>query len=166
MTLFEHIETGKKLAACTLHLKSKPRNRKIRALEIVEYMQKLSEFKSEIQADGYVSDIEKLPIIVAGDFNDDPDSPVIETVFDPEMTHGINFKYAYQIDGEFPAYTTHKYRTDDVTKHTIDYIFYNENLHLKSIREIPTEDEIETEIGHPCHRYPSDHFALGATFEI
>lgn len=130
MILFEHIPTGKKIVTCTLHLKAKKPNRKIRVMEITEYLLKFQDFLQELSQENHVKeeDAKHLPIIIAGDFNDDPDSEVIEPMFDTDMTGGIKLKCAYQIDGQFPEFTTHKYRSDEVTKHVIDYIFYNQNL--------------------------------------
>lgn len=167
MMLFEHIPTGKKLAACTLHHIAREENRDIRLVEMSEYLLRLQEFLDELIIEGYVKEREMsmLPLIIAGDFNDVPTSEVIEPMFDTDMTYGLKLKCAYQVDSNFPEFTTYKYRSDEVTKIAIDYIFYNENLTLKSIREIPAETELDTEMGHPCNRYPSDHFSLGATFE-
>ena len=167
MILFEHIETGKKIVVCTLHLKSKKPNRHIRAMEIAEYLTKLNTFCTEVVNDGQVTaeEAKKLPIFVAGDFNDEPDSPIIEWMFDTDLTGGLNFNWAYEVEGVFPEYTTYKYRSEVVTKHVIDYIFYNENAKLLSIREMPEESDMPAEMGNPCHRYPSDHFSTAATFE-
>lgn len=168
MILFEHIETRKKLIAWTLHFKSKPQNRKIRAREVTEYMCKLGEFWREIEAQGHVPSGEgkKLPIIVAGDFNDEPDSPIVQSVFDTDISNEIKFSWAYQVDGEFPDYTTYKIRIPgEIIKHTIDYVFFNDFVKVKSIREMPKEEDIP-EIGNPCHKCSSDHFSSAVTFEF
>jgi endonuclease/exonuclease/phosphatase family metal-dependent hydrolase len=158
--LLEHVESKKKIVVCTLHLKAKRPNRKLRALEIVEYLNRLNGFILKCKEDGVISkeDAKSLPVIVAGDFNDEPDSPVIGAMFDPDMTHGLKFKCAYQVDGEFPEYTTYKYREGgdtlqkgELIKHTIDYIFHNEYTKLKSIQEMPKEEDIP-EMGHPSYR--------------
>ena len=94
MILFEHIETQKKIIVCTLHLKSKPHNYKIRAREIMEYMGKLGELCHEIEEQEHVpkGKGKNIPIIFGGDFNDEPDSSIIKAVLDPDMTNDIKFK--------------------------------------------------------------------------
>jgi len=170
--LFEYIAKGTRLAVGTMHLKSRPKNRHIRVVEIAEYLERLNEFLVEIQEAEQVTkeEVETLPIIITGDFNDEPDSPVVLSMEDLKLTKGLRFSSAYCIDGVYPEYTTYKYRSEDVIKHVIDYIFYSENssplLKLKSIREMPEEEDIPENIGNPCHRCASDHFSLAATFEF
>jgi len=169
MILFEHIETQKKILVGNLHLKSKPPNQRIRIREITEYFLKLGELCNEIEEQDFVpkGEAKNIPLIIAGDFNDEPESPVItDVVYDTDMTGGFKLDCAYKIDGKYPEYTTYKYRhKDKLIRHTIDYIFYNEHLKLKSIREMPKEEDIP-EMGIPSYRCSSDHFPSAATFEF
>jgi len=131
-------------------------------------MCKLGEFWHEIEEQEHIPKGEgkNLPIIVAGDFNDEPESPIIQTLFDTDITNGIKFECAYQVDGEFPEFTTYKIRRiGEIIKHTIDYTFHNQYAKVKSIREMPKEEDIP-EIGNPSHRCASDHFSSAVTFEF
>lgn len=143
--------------------------RQIRALEITEYLTRLHEFKKEIvEYHESITDknVSKIPLVMGGDFNDTPESSIIQTMYDPDLTYNIKFKNAYEVDGKFPEFTTYKYRTEVAQKYTIDHMFYSGALNLKSIWEVPGDSEIPVDTGLPCHRYPSDHFSLAATFEF
>lgn len=170
MILFENIQTKQKIVVWTAHLKSRDKNRHIRVVEIAEYLSKLNEFLKEIQESESLTkeEVDSIPLIVSGDFNDIPNSPVVLSMHDPEKTKGIIFNSAYCVDEVYPEFTTYCYREDDIVKDVIDYIFYRESptLKLKSIRDIPDDSEIPEDIGNPWHRWPSDHFSLAATFEM
>ena len=167
MMLFEHIGLNKKFIVGTMHLKSKKPNRKIRVLEITEYLLRLKQFLNSIKEDKDATEdeLEQLPIIITGDFNDEPDSSVVESMTDVDLTYGIKFNNVYCIDGKHPEFTTHKYRSDKVTSHTIDYMFHNEHVKLISLRNLPDESQIP-ESSNPCEKCPSDHLSLSSTFQI
>ena len=170
MILFENVHTKQKIVVWNMHLKSRTKNRHIRVAEIAEYLVKLNEFLDEIQESENLTkeEIDSLPLIVSGDFNDSPDSPVVLSMHDPEKTKGLTFSSAYCVDDVYPEFTIYWYREDDIVKEVIDYIFYRDStsLKLKSIRDIPDESEIPEDIGNPWHRWASDHFSLWATFEM
>lgn len=94
MMLFEHIPTGKRLAVSTLHHIARAENRDIRLLEMSEYVLRLQEFLDELVGEDHIKErnINKLPLIIAGDFNDVPDSTVVEPMFDSEATYGLSLK--------------------------------------------------------------------------
>ena len=171
MILFENVQTKQKIIVWTAHLKSRDKNRHIRVAEIAEYLSKLNEVLNEIQESENLTkeEVSSIPLIVSGDFNDIPNSPVVLSMHDPEKTKGIIFNSAYCVDDVYPEFTTYWFREDDVIKDVIDYIYFfreSSTLKLKSIRDIPDDSEIPEDIGNPWHRWPSDHFSLAATFEM
>jgi len=167
MGLFEHIETNKKIVLCTLHFKAKPLYEHVREKEVVQYLEHIKDFIKEIKSNEKATEeeIEKIPLIISGDFNDVPKSATLKHMYNSVDVLGTKLKSAYEVDGKYPEYSTYKYRNDIVTKHVIDYVWYNKYLSLKSIREFPEESEIPEDMGNPCHRYPSDHFSTATTFE-
>ena len=66
-------------------------------------------------------------------------------------------------------FTTWKIRGSQTTRRVIDYILHNglhiNGLHLSHILSIPCENELEPS-RLPGFKYPSDHLALGAKFQI
>lgn len=170
MILYENIITNNKIMIWTLHLKSRSKNRSMREEEITEYLTVLNEFLDEIKQDEIwtKAEIDSLPIIITGDFNDVPDSSVVQTMFDTKKTNGLIFKSAYCIDGVYPEFSNYWYRPEYTVRQFIDFIFYRDvpTLKLISIRDLPSEDEIPKDTANPCNKCPSDHFSLAATFEI
>ena len=170
MILYENINTNKKIMIWTLHLKSRTKNRSIREEEITEYLSVLNDFLIEIEESKAMTkdEIDALPIIITGDFNDIPDSPVIQSMYDINKTKGLVFKSAYSIDDEHPEFSNYWYRPSYFVKQLIDFIFYRDvpTIKLISIRSLPPEDDIPKDTGNPWSRWPSDHLSLSATFEL
>ncbi|CAK4108956.1 unnamed protein product [Aphanomyces euteiches] len=104
-----------------------------------------------------------IPMIICGDFNAEPqDVDEVPALAIPEMLQ-CGWKSAYAVAGSEPAYTTWKIRPGVESRHVIDYIFYNDKLTLLSVVDAPTEiDDCRL----PSLKYPSDHIALIAKFEI
>jgi len=105
------------------------------------------------------------PIIIAGDFNAEPDEEVME-----EFTHA-GFKSAYCIGGRHPDFTSFKYKEDREQLRTIDYILHNQEARPIEILEIPDKRRLQghdgtsaDHIGLPSATYPSDHVALFSRF--
>ena len=129
-----------------------------------------------------------VPIILCGDFNNNPKSVVYKYVIENFCkNHKINFRSAYdiykklmnneEINDQYgfdfePNFTTFNYRR----RWTIDYIFYNMNsLKVTHLLKLPTSSELDApqqnnssnltnSSGIPNSEYPSDHLALLATF--
>ncbi|KAH9061653.1 hypothetical protein Ae201684P_020988 [Aphanomyces euteiches] len=102
-----------------------------------------------------------IPMIICGDFNAEPqDVDEVPALAIPEMLQ-CGWKSAYAVAGS--EYTTWKIRPGVESRHVIDYIFYNDKLTLLSVVDAPTEiDDCRL----PSLKYPSDHIALIAKFEI
>jgi len=108
------------------------------------------------------------PLIIAGDFNAEPDEDVME-----EFTKA-GFKSSYCIGGHnHPDFTSFKYKEDREQLRTIDYILHNEYARPVQILEIPTRNRLQghdgrfTEhVGLPSYTYPSDHVALFTRFAV
>ena len=100
-----------------------------------------------------------IPVILAGDFNNIPNSPVYRYMLDNFLSNTHCMKSSYsnyllnqnkeqeepEINGKYEPLTTsvtHK------RSHTIDYIFYSYNyLRVDSLQKLPTEDELRSEEG-------------------
>jgi len=124
--------------------------------------------------------------IITGDFNATPqDKPDYPARAIPLMLSS-HYHSAYDLDDP-DTYTTWKYRRskdkgnegEKETKHTIDYIFYHAPLpgsssssssstrevRVRSRLSLPTPEEVGSE-ALPSLRYPSDHLAIMAEFEL
>lgn len=101
-------------------------------------MAKLVEFKRETEA--FFDD--QFPVIISGDFNDEPNSDVITQVMEQDFVDAYGLKdinypdvnnetaveqYASLIEsagGNYPNFTTYKYREKEgYVKRCIDYLF-------------------------------------------
>jgi mRNA deadenylase 3'-5' endonuclease subunit Ccr4 len=49
---------------------------------------------------------------------------------------------------------------------TLDYIFFNPNLKIRAVRELPNQQEISSEFALPNNVFPSDHLPLQAIFSF
>ena len=67
--------------------------------------------------------------------------------------------------GVEPAYTTWKLRPNHEAKMTIDYVLCSAALVPRQVLGIPEEAAID-ECRLPSHAYPSDHFAIAASFDF
>ena len=66
-----------------------------------------------------------------------------------------------------PVYTTWKSRGGNVLKHTIDYIFYQQDMaKVVGLLTIPSDKEVNQKTFYPGFEYPSDHVAIMAQFQI
>ncbi len=104
----------------------------------------------------------EMPLIVCGDFNADPNEPVISLFGSSSL--GLKSVYKqFTDDGQEPPYTTWKIRDKDVCR-TIDYMWYR-GVSPKSVLELPTPEQVgENRL--PGMHYPSDHISLAADFDI
>lgn len=102
----------------------------------------------------YIEGLEKLPIVIGGDFNSEPGSCAYE-----EINKGSwNLKSVYCF-GKEAEFTTVKFR-DELEVKTEDYLWQN-GFEVVAYLGIPYLKDIDKG-GLPCWNYPSDHFALAA----
>ena len=110
-------------------------------------------------------------LIVCGDFNDDPDSKVIDVMKSSKLARSSAYTRMSPSGQEEPPYTTWKVRSGkgpgagQVQQcHTIDYVFYTPaNTRCLQLLQFPTEDELKPGFL-PSFAYPSDHLSLVADF--
>ena len=108
---------------------------------------------------------DKMPVILAGDFNAEPNEPVYSTIrSDPRFC--LESAYRDEATGEEPPYTTWKVREEGEVCHTIDYVFYSRTrLAVRQVLPFPTGEQIGA--GRvPSLQYPSDHFSLAVDFDL
>jgi endonuclease/exonuclease/phosphatase family metal-dependent hydrolase len=128
------------------HLKAKRGFEEKREAQGKILLEKLSEFNSE-----------HIPVIVGGDFNDEPMSLVYK-VF------GKSFSSAYleYPDAKVEPYTTYKKRKT-VEERCIDYLWYtSKDFKVVGLLEIPDPKTLIHYL--PCESYPSDHLSIMAKF--
>jgi mRNA deadenylase 3'-5' endonuclease subunit Ccr4 len=136
-------QDGRELIVATTHLKAKADFAEVRDHQVEQLIRTI---KSDCDLRP-----RPLPLIVAGDFNAEPDEACCK-----RMTE-FGMKSAY--DGVEDHYTTYKLRTESL-KRKIDYIWYDG---LKLIERVPVPPADEHL---PNASWPSDHRSLTAIFEI
>ena len=159
---------GKSLLLATTHLKAKAQCGDIR-FQQGKFLER--ELLKRTTADGAAGSGH--PLIVCGDFNDDPDSKVIKDVMKSSKLALASAYARMSASGqEEPPYTTWKVRSGkggpgagQVQQcHTIDYVFYTPaNTRCLQLLQFPTEDELKPGFL-PSFAYPSDHLSLVADF--
>jgi mRNA deadenylase 3'-5' endonuclease subunit Ccr4 len=179
-----HRETGNSLLVAVTHLKAQKSdtNEMIRCKQVDELLKHVQEAAERTaKEDG----LEKVQILIAGDFNADPpqeitstESSVRRVLSNHERTTddgaakgtskemSLKFSSAYPVDpppNDF--YTTYKKRGKDETKRVIDYIFHSDALECIQTLAVPPAEELEGGLL-PGLRYPSDHLMIAARFEV
>jgi mRNA deadenylase 3'-5' endonuclease subunit Ccr4 len=150
ISLFKQKEDGSIFIVFCTHLKAKKGfelKRKEQAILILCF---LKQFVRENELG------EDVPVLICGDFNDEPESEAYKVIMGSEF--GLRSCYDLEGKGE-PEFTTLKIR-ESLVKHTIDYIFCTKK-HFKvwKILGIPDEEEVGIN-GWPSKKYPSDHVSL------
>ena len=162
----KHKESGKEICLATTHLKAR-----IGALLSTlrnEQGKDILDWLETIRADR--------PVILSGDFNDEPSQPVYKTLTENERTPlksaykivSNNQKNSPDILGEIKdnlSYTTWKIRETGEQKHILDYIFHSPQLQTVSTLDMPTEQQIG-EDRLTSLQFASDHLSLVADFKL
>lgn len=170
LCILRHIKTKQLVLFAVTHLKAgkDDENEKKRCFQTRMLLDKIKSFKSS-KGNDFKGDF---PTIVMGDFNSDPreDNSCIKHIASEDTP--IPFKSVYELNSDRTItkyiYTTLKIRGDNVSKRSIDYIFYNagdkeDNMKCTHRLSIPNEHDLEPTFL-PGFKYPSDHFAIGAKF--
>ena len=140
---------GKTFVVSCTHLKSKPPHEKRRTVQISQLIENILQFR--------VNNNE--PVILAGDFNADPNNSTYNKTAE-------TFQSAYSLfAGSEPKYTTCKIRKDSESCHTIDYIFVSDNVQVTGCLSIPEYDSLPKE-KLPSWSYPSDHLSIGVDVNL
>lgn len=144
---FEEKISKQNLLIGAVHLTAKPDRLETRLKEIKHTTDLIKEFVCE----------DDMPVIIAGDFNDTPDSAVCQHMLES----------GYLCSDDDIRWTTWKKRDVEV-KRVIDYIWYStfcrQNLCCTPARNFPIFGICDTFL--PTARFPSDHIPIGAFFEI
>jgi nocturnin len=159
-----HKESRREICVATTHLKARSGDhlsaiRNEQGKDILQFLEKVHK---------------EVPIILTGDFNDEPSQAVYKTLTENEKTPMIS---AYemgedeQTDGEQTMedanieYTTWKIRETGEQKHILDYIFHSPQLQTVSTLDMPTEQQVG-EDRLPSLQFASDHLSLVADIKI
>ena len=107
----------------------------------------------------------KLPLIVGGDFNEEPQNQPIAENMERDF---VDMYTMTNQTNKYPEYTTFKYREKEgFVKRTIDYMFLAKNEYLKTKRVQveeylePADVKVDSEIANPSINHPSDHYSIG-----
>jgi mRNA deadenylase, exonuclease subunit and related nucleases len=175
----KHLETGCVMVLAVTHLKAGKGQEmeKIRLIQIKELRKHIDRMVAVASKENSVQ-TSNIPVIIMGDFNSDPtenesciwgivSSSAKKNVNGSSGDHS-NFTSVYPIDQkEMSYFTTWKIRGDKIQKRVIDYIFFNSasGIECSHILSIPKQDQLE-ESRLPGLKYPSDHLAIGAKFQL
>jgi endonuclease/exonuclease/phosphatase family metal-dependent hydrolase len=100
----------------------------------------------------------KLPIILTGDFNTEPDSEVISYFKEVSIcnrTMNNSYNKIYEI-GEQPGCTFHEFKGGEAGE-PIDYIYTTSDIKIKEVKV--NKERVDG-------RYPSDHYPVEAVLEL
>jgi len=158
----ESLATGEPILMCNTHIWWDSGCADVQLAQAKYLIQCIEQFKDSQGIDP--------SIILCGDFNSVPKSPVynciITSVFGKYMFNS-SYKYhsnsaQYNYEAPFTVY-------GKGVKKAIDYIFYCGRLEVGAILELPSEDAIISIIGKdgiPSQTFSSDHFCLYTQFFI
>lgn len=145
VNLFDKVQ-GKTLCVAVTHLKAKEGYEDLRQSQGKDLMRSVSEYLGDDKA-----------VLVLGDFNAEPTEPVCRLM---EENQYLCMKNAYvTATGNNPEFTTWKIRPGKEVKHTIDYVWYSQNLSVTACLKVPESDCVP-DVRLPCLQYPSDHVSL------
>lgn len=157
-----HLSSGKEILVVVTHLKS-TKSVDGEQIRLAQSEQLLECIRTTL---GGRNDI---GVILCCDLNAEPmdssNCPALAyPLFLNDAVLGLDSAYRAVLGSE-PLHTTWKLRHKEA-KMTIDYIFFSKNvLTVVDVLGIPSEEEVD-EIRLPSWRYPSDHFAIAASFKF
>jgi len=185
-----HVPSQRIMIVAVTHLKAKEgtANEAMRYTQAIQLSQAVTEAAREAENKWCTSTRESsnIPIFIMGDFNSHP-IPECTTAGEESNTKIMSCLDAFIANksslssppyGHFSSvypihptpndfFSTWKTRGPKTTRLVIDYILHThvDGIQLSHILSVPHEDEME-----PCRlpgfKYPSDHIALGAKFQI
>jgi len=171
---FNHISSGKNVYISTTHICSEWQVPYIQMRQVRACLNELQKVNKQ-----------KAPVVLAGDFNAQPNSPVYQflatghvskevqeleagalkisaNTFDFHHEVGLASAYA-KVLGREPRCTnlTHEFEG------TLDYVWYTKkSLRPLSVLDIPPHSCLKEEIGLPSKKFPSDHLPLLCKFKF
>lgn len=189
VTLLEHRASGARLIVANAHITWEPQFRDVKLVQVAMLMEELNKISNDFArlparmnlAEGYdkaphYSSGAKIPTIICGDFNSEPDSGVYEFLSTGHVeknhgdfmdhvygdyavkgaSHGFKLKSAYSHVNELP-FTNF---TPGFTG-TIDYVWYTApSLGVQGLLGDLDPDYLSTTVGFPNCHFPSDHIPL------
>ena len=179
VSIFQHTSSGKKVVIANTHLHWDPEYNDVKAMQVAVLLEELQAVVKRYI--GNREDINKIPVVICGDFNSQMDSAVYQFFSDGNvrnhgdlrdrdygkytsegMTHPFHLRSAYDIIGELP-FTNFTPTFTEV----IDYIWYSTaTLSVKGVLSEPDRKYTEQLIGFPTADCPSDHIPLVTRFEF
>jgi nocturnin len=159
-----HKESRREICVATTHLKARSGDqlssiRNEQGKDILQFLEKVHK---------------EAPIILTGDFNDEPSEAVYKTLTENEKTPLISaykMREGQQTENEETMedvnldFTTWKIRETGEQKHILDYIFHSPQLQTVSTLDMPTEQQVgEDRLS--SLQFASDHLSLVADIRI
>ena len=155
-----HKESRKEICVATTHFKARQGDllssiRNEQGKDLLQFLQTINE---------------EIPIILTGDFNDEPSEPMYKTMIEDEKKPFLSaYKMRENEDEDEHEdcldYTTWKIRETGEQKHILDYIFHSPQLKMLSTLDMPTEQQVG-EDRLPSLQFASDHLSLVAEIEL
>ena len=154
MCLLRSKKAGKNVCFAVTHFKAKKGFENLRAAQAKSCLKVIDQFRKKVDYES--------AIIICGDFNGVPFEDFYQIIAGDPQSHLVS---AYlKAVGDEPPYTTWKIRQDIETKHSIDYIWFSQELlDVVSYLQLPDDQEIP-ETRFPSYSSPSDHLALCCDF--
>ena len=169
ITTMRHLATGRILVLAVTHLKAKKGLEDVRISQVEEL---LAAIRTSAENAAELKNLPSgVPVIVAGDFNSDfrDDLSCIHKILSGDSVCPLKSAYDLDLNSDSSFYTTWKTRGSLTVKRVIDYILHNadstKGFECSHILEIPADSKVE-ETRFPGFKYPSDHLAIGAKFNI
>jgi nocturnin len=162
---------GTVIVGCThLMAKKKAEGERGRKHQIKQLLDLTMEKQREAAANNVVGLTSLPPVLLGMDMNAAPQEQSHK--YDAEalpaaLAHPLGLRSAYAVacGGQEPAWSTWKKRGESEAKHTIDYILASPDVEVRRVLLAP--DEATVEAGRlPCFKYPSDHIAIAAEFNV
>mmetsp|Transcript_17001 Transcript_17001/g.20428 ORF Transcript_17001/g.20428 Transcript_17001/m.20428 type:complete len:228 (+) Transcript_17001:156-839(+) len=172
-----HRASGKSIVVAVTHLKAQrsETNEIIRTAQITELLQNVEDMANlaTTTTKGTAGNEKALvpPILIMGDLNADPPSITGQGGCVERVLESGQYKSVYPLHETSSAsklFTTWKTRGESTVQRVIDYMFYSSNgdLICTDKLSIPEEEDVAADGYLPSLRYPSDHLAIGAQFEL
>lgn len=179
VSVLQHTASGKKVIVTNTHLHWDPEYNDVKAMQVAVLLEELQVVVKKYNNGR--DDINKIPLIVCGDFNSQINSAVYQLFsqgiskdhgdlkdrdygkYTSEgLSHPFHLRSAYDVIGELP-FTNFTPTFTEV----IDYIWYSTaSLSVKGLLGEIDEKYTEQVIGFPTAHFPSDHLSLVTKFEF
>ncbi|QPG76543.1 hypothetical protein FOA43_003932 [Brettanomyces nanus] len=177
--VLQHVSTGSKVIVANTHLHWDPEYNDVKTMQVAVLLDELQGMVRKYSPSR--EDINKLPMVICGDFNSQRDSAVYQLI-----SQGVSKKHKDMDDRDYGRFTSegfnHPFHLDSAydclgelpfTNFTpaftevIDYIWYStQPLRVKGLLGKEDSEYTNKLIGFPTADCPSDHIPLIAEFEI